>query len=439
MAETTSNTQIRSPAGAGSEPSQPSGSTIPPAGSDRSAAVSDLALGGLLIAIEALDEWVDRNVPNRAQALEEISKGHDVLLPQSEWRAAHGRREPNRTQLVAVGAAASATGTAVRATRLVLRAGGLAVDAARWPLDHVFLLSPVRHGIDRIADVGSQQVERWAKVGMSVDAGSRAVAEVSLARAAQDSVGLMTVEPHVQVLIQEIIAAQGTSMTKEIVKEIREHSVSLDMRVDKIWANLRGRPAPELATPDFSVPIPDKKPDVEAMAGRPYLGGAYAGFVSRVLAFSIDIFALILALVVGWVFVKGIVSIFSLDRVLQGLLGAAGYSTLRVAGSGALATVIACVYWVFGWIFVEGSIGKLVMGLRVVGPGGARVGFWRSLRRLIGYFISACTLGLGFVWLIINNRRHDWADKLAGTSVVYAWHARPDETFLVAAPPAETP
>jgi len=77
----------------------------------------------------------------------------------------------------------------------------------------------------------------------------------------------------------------------------------------------------------------------------------------------------------------------------------------------------------------------MVMGLRVVGPGGSRLGFWRSLRRVIGYFISAFALGLGFLWVIVNKRHHSWADKLAGTSVVYAWHARPDETFLVGPTP----
>ena len=44
---------------------------------------------------------------------------------------------------------------------------------------------------------------------------------------------IVTVEPHVQALIQEIIAAQGTGITEEIIKEVREHSVSLDMRVDQ--------------------------------------------------------------------------------------------------------------------------------------------------------------------------------------------------------------
>jgi uncharacterized RDD family membrane protein YckC len=382
------------------------------------------------MAIEALDDWVDRNVPTQAQALEQRAGAQGVLLPQSEWEAAYGRQETDRMRLAAMGAAMSANTRAVRATRFALRAGNLAADVARWPLDHIFLFSPLRHGVDHLTEAGNQQIDRWAEVGKTLDTGSRAVAEVSLGRAAQDSVGLMTVEPHVQVLIQEIIAAQGTSITKEIISEVREHSVSLDMRVDKVWATLRGRPSPEIEMPHFAVAIPGKRPDAREMAGRPYLGGGYAGIASRVLAFSIDVFALIIALVIAWVFVRAIVSIFSLDRLLPGIFGPRGVDAVRIAGSSVLASLIACVYWIFGWTFLGGTVGKIVMGLRVVGPGGSHLGFWRSLRRVIGYFISALALGLGFLWVIVNKRHHSWADKLAGSSVVYAWHARPDETFM---------
>jgi uncharacterized RDD family membrane protein YckC len=279
-------------------------------------------------------------------------------------------------------------------------------------------------------EAANQQVDRWVQTGRALDTGSRAVAEVSLSRAAQDSVGIVTVEPHVQELIQEIVAAQGTSMTQEIIKEVREHAVSLDLGIDRAWATLRGRPKPNIATPDFAVAIQDKKPDPKEMAGRPYLGGGYAGIVSRVLAFSIDVFALIVALIITFVFIWGIVSIFNLDQLFQNLLGTRGLGLLRMVGSGMVGTLVACAYWIFGWTFIGGTVGKMVMGLQVVGPGGSRLGFWRSVRRVIGYFVSAFSLGLGFFWVIVNKEHHDWADKLAGSSVVYAWHARPDEVFL---------
>jgi uncharacterized RDD family membrane protein YckC len=377
---------------------------------------------------------VDRNVPTQTQALQQRAKGQGaqpgVLLPQSEWEARYGRPESDRVRLAAMGMAASANARAVRATRFALRTGERTVDAANWPLDRIFLFRPLRYGRDRSAEAAKEQVGRWVEAARALATGCRAGAGVSLGRAAQDSVDVMSEEPHVQVVIQELIGAHGMSLTKEVLEEVREHSVSLDMRVDKGWATLHGRPKPGIAKPDFAVAIPDRKPDPKEMAGRPYLGGAYAGFASRVVAFSIDLFALIIALVVAFVFVRGIVSIFNLDQLFGTLLGTTGHATFRMLSSGVLGTLVACFYWIFGWTFLGATVGKIVMGLRVVGPGGSRVGFWRSLRRVIGYFISAFTLGLGFLWVIVNKRRHSWADKLAGTSVVYAWHARPDETFL---------
>jgi uncharacterized RDD family membrane protein YckC len=436
MTETTASTSTNSPAAVGSEISPPPGAaTPPPSGKpDRVTAVGNLALGSLLMALDALDGWVDRNVPTQAQALDQRAEGQDApqgaLLPQSEWEATYGRPETDRTRLAVMGMAATANARAVQATRLALQTGELAVEAARWPLDHIFLFRPLRYGIDRVTEAGNQRIDRWVEAGRELDTGSRAVAVVSLDRAAQETVDIVTVEPHVQALVQEIVAAQGMGITEEIIDEVREHAVSLDLAVDRAWAALRGRPKPNIALPDFVVAIPDKKPEAKKMAGRPYLGGGYAGIASRVLAFSIDVFALIIAVVISWVFVKATISMFNLDSLFQSLLGTNGFGTLRIVAWGMMGPLIACVYWIFGWTFIGGTLGKIIMGLRVVGPGGARLGFWRSVRRVIGYFISAFTFGLGFLWVIVNKEHHDWADKLAGSSVVYAWHARPDEAFL---------
>ena len=439
MTETTSSTPPKNPAGVASEVLPPAGVPASPAKPDRVTAVSNLALGTVLMALEALDGWLDHNVPTQAQALEQRAKAEGVLLPQSEWEAKYGRPEDDRVRLAAIGMAASASTQAVRATQLAMRTAGQAMDAARWPLDHIFLFRPLRHGVDRVSEARDQQIDQWVQTGRALDTGSRAVAQVSLSNAAEDSVDIVTVDPRVQALIQEIIAAQGTSITKETLREVREYSVSADMRVDQVWATLRARPKPAIVTPGFAVSIPDKKPDQKEMAGRPYLGGSYAGIASRVLAFSIDVFVLIVALVVGWVFLGAIVSMFDLSRFVQAVFGTNGHATVRIVTSGVVLTLAAGIYWIFGWMLTGATVGKLIMGLRVVGPGGSHLGFWRSVLRVIGYFICAFSLGLGFLWVIVNKRHHSWADKLAGSSVVYAWHARPDEIFLVGSTPQTSP
>ena len=431
MTKRISSNKTPNPAGAGSKVSQPSNGAVPLEKPDRVTAVSNLALGSVLMALEALNSWVDQNVPTEAQALEQRANGRQgALLPQSEWEKTYGRPENDRTRLAIMGMAATGNTLAVRATRFVLQSGGRAAETARWPLDHIFVFRPLRDGIDRVAEARNQQIDRWIEAGRALDTGSRAIAEVSLGRAAQETVDIVTIEPHVQALVQEILVGQGTGVTQQILDEVREHALSLDLSVDRAWATFRRRPRPEIARPDFAVPIRGKQPDPKELAGRPYLGGAYAGIVSRTIAFSIDLFALMIGIVFAIVFVWGLNAIFGFDRTLQAVLGTSGFGLLRIIGSGVLGTLTACLYWMFGWAFIGGSVGKIVMGLRVVGPGGSRLGFWRALRRVIGYFVCALALGLGFLWVIVNKQHHSWADKAAGSSVVYAWHAYPDETFL---------
>ncbi len=230
MTETISSTPTKSLAGAGSEILPPSGDAAPPPSGkpDRVTAVSNLALGSLLLALEALDDWVDHNVPTQAQALEQRAQGQGVLLPQSEWEATYGRPEADRMRLAAMGMAASANSRAVRATRFALAdrrtgSGRRALAAGpHLPVQPAALWDRSRGGGPEPAD---RPVGRGGKGAGHREPRRR---RVSLGRAAQDSVEIVTVEPHVQVLVQEIVAAQGTGITKEIIKEVREHAVSLD-------------------------------------------------------------------------------------------------------------------------------------------------------------------------------------------------------------------
>ena len=58
--------------------------------------------------------------------------------------------------------------------------------------------------------------------------------------------------------------------------------------------------------------------------------------------------------------------------------------------------------------------------VRIVRTDGERMRFGNCVRRLIGYWVSAI-LFLGFLWVLVDNRRQGFHDKIAGTFVVYAW------------------
>lgn len=46
------------------------------------------------------------------------------------------------------------------------------------------------------------------------------------------------------------------------------------------------------------------------------------------------------------------------------------------------------------------------------------------MRRVLGYYISFLALFLGFLWVLVDDRRQGWHDKIADTIVVYDWEAR---------------
>ena len=163
----------------------------------------------------------------------------------------------------------------------------------------------------------------------------------------------------------------------------------------------------------------------EHNAQPPNLIGHYAGLFSRAIAFVIDALIIALALaVIPWLIqiLLDSVGIGSLTtRWMQGVV--------RLLASGIFGAVFTYSYYAFFWFFAGMTLGNAVMGIRVIRINGHRVGPLRTLIRLIGYVISLIPLGLGFFWILIDDRRQGWQDKLAKTYVVYAWEARPEEKF----------
>ncbi len=64
------------------------------------------------------------------------------------------------------------------------------------------------------------------------------------------------------------------------------------------------------------------------------------------------------------------------------------------------------------------TIGKMLMGIRIISEEGGPIGFWQSFVRWIGYYISAIFLFIGFIWSVFDPNFQSWHDKIAGTYVV---------------------
>ena len=71
-------------------------------------------------------------------------------------------------------------------------------------------------------------------------------------------------------------------------------------------------------------------------------------------------------------------------------------------------------------LFSGQSIGKMLTGLRIVGKdGGAPTFRHLLLRHLAGYLLTILTLGLGFLFSLLNQKGRALHDFLAGTVVIY--------------------
>ena len=71
------------------------------------------------------------------------------------------------------------------------------------------------------------------------------------------------------------------------------------------------------------------------------------------------------------------------------------------------------------WRYKGATPGKMVFAARVVDAKTGGTPTWGQLiGRYLAMFLSAIALGLGFVWIGIDDRKQGWHDKLAGTVVI---------------------
>jgi len=152
-------------------------------------------------------------------------------------------------------------------------------------------------------------------------------------------------------------------------------------------------------------------------AGQETLLGQYAGFVTRLIAFAFD--QLIVGLVVSVVVLLAefVTSAFGVNEWFgTGDLTGVIVTTLVIVTS----ALIFILYDLLFWMLAGQTPGKRFLGVRVVRTDGKRLKWGNAIRRKVGYWISA-VLFLGYLWVLIDNRRQAWHDHLAGTMVLYSW------------------
>ena len=145
------------------------------------------------------------------------------------------------------------------------------------------------------------------------------------------------------------------------------------------------------------------------------LQGHYAGIVTRLAAFAIDVLvAAALFALAGHV----------VEYVLSSLLG----RSEALSNAPALAVVLLVIWYLlyFAYPLAVGgrTLGMAVVGLLVVTKDGRNIGGWQAVIRTLFLPLSVVFLGIGGLIVLVNRDRRALHDLIAGTSVVYSWNAR---------------
>ncbi len=166
------------------------------------------------------------------------------------------------------------------------------------------------------------------------------------------------------------------------------------------------------------------------------LQGHYAGFVTRLFAFIMDIFIIMAVTGIASIAFGLVLNFFNLtpDNVNassgSGNLASLNYATILVFILLIFNTIIFFGYFIFFWMTSGQTLGKGFMGVRVISMDGRPLSFVQAVVRLIGYWISAVVFFLGFIWITIDDQRQGWHDTMARTYVIYSWKATLHPQFL---------
>ena len=162
------------------------------------------------------------------------------------------------------------------------------------------------------------------------------------------------------------------------------------------------------------------------------LRGHYAGFVSRLTAFLIDHAIIIGVLAITTAVATYLFSLVGLS-VTQCQPGPSLEGSLCIGVKGALLLFgigFAPLYTILFWVLIGQTPGKYLVGLRIYRLDGQPLTLARSTRRYVGYVLSFLLFGLGFFWMILDDRRQGFHDKFADTCVVYVWDAFQNQRLL---------
>jgi len=166
-------------------------------------------------------------------------------------------------------------------------------------------------------------------------------------------------------------------------------------------------------------------------AARDSLQGHYAGFASRFAGFVVDV------VVLTGIFMLGLAAVNFAASIVTGKSIDFNRSDTWVV-IGYLAW--GFIYFALSWGLNGRTAGGALFGLQVLTDDGDDVSGRRAIGRTLVFPLSFLILGLGFLGILLGDRRRALHDVIAGTVVVYSWDAQAARLrYLSRSSPSGTP
>lgn len=112
--------------------------------------------------------------------------------------------------------------------------------------------------------------------------------------------------------------------------------------------------------------------------------------------------------------------------ILGAIVGMAGSTNPSV--SNGLSMLVSIAYYIATYMNMEGrTLGKKLLNIQVIKKDGTPMTdpFTIIVRDVVGKFISALVLLLGYIWMLFDKNNQTWHDKIAGTYVIYTGSSEP--------------
>jgi uncharacterized RDD family membrane protein YckC len=144
---------------------------------------------------------------------------------------------------------------------------------------------------------------------------------------------------------------------------------------------------------------PEKQPGEYALE--------YAGFWLRLGSAVIDY--VVLFLIILFVYI-----LFNPNHSIS----TSSMPIIRVVAVSIIGFVIAAAYFIAFWAWRGQTLGKMVMGIKIIRSKSNPVDRSHSIQRFVGYILCFLTIFIGFIWIAFDSHKQGLHDKIADTCVV---------------------